>query len=396
MNTYLFVLGRNPEISRSELRFFGKEILYDEEKSLLLATDLQMENPREIPRDPHQLFLDRLGGTIRIAQVLGEYRDLSPLKEKIIENTQAQKPEGKIHLGISVFGGGRDFLKPFLPEIKNLFRDQNRNCRIINLPGKNLDSGKIFGEKLLKKGFEYILWKKNDSYLLAQTVANQNLRNYTLRDRSKNFRDAKMGMLPPKLAQILINLPGPSWEKTIIDPFCGSGTINIESAIMGYETVGSDREKNHVLQSQANFEQMAEKFRYEKNSGTFFPHDALTFPYEKYPSGVIITEGTLGENFEKRPSLSQIEKQSPEILTLWTKIFEKLEKSSIQDLVFCLPFWKNRYENVSLSDRLFQKLASQKSSYHPQTFSNGEKTLLYARPDAYVGREIIWTKRLGK
>lgn len=386
MKSYLFVLGRNPELSRAELLNFCEEVFYDSGKSLFIGENLKFENPRQIPREPEQLFLDRLGGTIRFGEVLGEFQNEEKVQEEILRFAQENKPEGKINLGVSAWGCGPNFLRHFLPEIKNAIREKfDRNCRIVNAPGENLDSGKIFGEKLLRNGFEFLVWKRGNSFLLAHTVANQNLRNYTLRDREKDFRDSKMGMLPPKLAQILINLANPTWEEKIIDPFCGSGTVNIEAAIMGYHTVGADIDAQRTKRSQENFEQMAEKFRYEKTSGEFFPCDVMKFPLAKL-RGIVVAEGILGENFEREPSRARVEENANEVLSLWEKFFALLENSDIRVVSFCLPAWKINGRAVSLSEKLFAKLG--KSSYIPRVLFGEQKTFLYSRPDAFVAREI--------
>lgn len=401
VKSYLFVLGRNPILSRTELKNFCDEILYDENKSLLLAENLKFENPRNLPKTPEQLFLDRLGGTIRFGEVIGEYRSENELIASMLQKVQEDKPEGKVNLGISAWGCGRDFLKHFLPETKNAFRDQlNRNCRIVNAPGENLDSGKIFGEKLLRNGFEFLVWRRSEpgfkdvpnpgSYLLAKTVANQNLRNYTLRDREKDFRDARMGMMPPKLAQIMMNLANPRWDEVVIDPFCGSGTLNIEAAITGFQTIGSDLEEKHVFEARQNFEQMSEKFRYEKMSGEFFGCDATKFPLEK-ASGVIVTEGFLGNVFEKYATPQKIEQEGDLIVRLWEKIISHFEKSTVRTICFCLPIWKYRGRDFYISEKLFAKIGQ--SSYIPSALFEGKYTFLYARPDSFVQREICVLQR---
>ncbi len=389
---YLFVLGRNPELSRAELKNFCDEVLYDKEKSLFIGKNLRFENPRNIPREKEQLFLDRLGGVIRFAEIVGEYSKEKEILNTIIDQVREKIPDGKIHLGVSAWGCGRNFLKTFLPQTKNAIRAQlDRNCRIVNAPNENLDSGKIFGEKLLKKGIEFLVWGRGDSFLLARTVANQNLRNYTIRDYEKKFRDSKMGMLPPKLAQILINLANPDWTQTIIDPFCGSGTVNIEAAIMGYKTIGSDISKDHIREAQENFKQISGTFRYDVQSGEFLSADATTIPFSTYENASIVTEGFLGKNFEDRPSLSEIEKNEREILSLWEKIFLRLEKAKIQRIVFCLPAWRVQQSWHSISSKLFAKI--QKNFYTPGVLFEGKETFLYFRPDAFVAREICVMER---
>ncbi|MCF7831194.1 hypothetical protein K9M41_04355 [Candidatus Gracilibacteria bacterium] len=391
MKKYLFILGRNPLLSRAELRNFCDEILFAEDKSLLIGENLKFQNPRNLPKTPEQLFLDRLGGTIRFGEILGELFNEKELQNEILKQIQSQKPEGKIHLGVSGWDCGKTFLRHFLPELKNAFRTKHdRNCRIVNSPGQNLDSGQIFGGKLLQKGFEFLVWKNKNSWLLAQTVANQNLRNYTLRDREKDFRDPHMGMLPPKLAQILINLANPEANEVVIDPFCGSGTINIEAAICGYQTIGSDLDPKRADLAQKNFSQLAEKFRYEVGSGEFFTSDAAKLPLEKM-KGIIATEGFLGANFGRKLNKEEVRKNSLDIMKLWEKTLSHLEDSNIRVISFCLPVWKIGREEISLAKNLFAKL--DKTSYTPRVLFSQRKTFLYSRPEAFVSREICVLER---
>ena len=391
MKNYLFVLGRNPILSRSELAPFCDEVLFAEDKSLMLAENVKFENPRNLPKSPEQIFLDRLGGTIRMGEVLGEFKNEKEVQEAIVRQVQTDKPEGKVQLGVSAWGCGNTFLRHFLPELKNALRDQHdRNARIVNAPGKNLDSGKIFGEKLLKKGFEFLVWKRKDTFLLAKTSANQNLRNYVLRDREKDFRDARMGMLPPKVAQILLNIANPGWDDVVIDPFCGSGTVNIEAAITGFRTIGSDLDEKRTKKGKENFDQMAEKFRYDLDSGEFFSGDVLTFPLAK-AKGVIVTEGFLGDVFSKHATEQSIASEGRSILRLWEKCIEHFEDSSVHTIVFCLPAWKFKGQTISLSEKLFAKLS--KSSYISSALFGAQKTFLYSRPDSFVIREICVLKK---
>lgn len=70
--------------------------------------------------------------------------------------------------------------------------------------------------------------------------------------RDKNVpspaRDSRVGMLPPKLAQIIVNLAvGQLGRQTedkfrirVLDPFCGTGVILQEALLMGYSVLGTD------------------------------------------------------------------------------------------------------------------------------------------------------------
>ena len=384
---YLLVLGRNFELSRAEANLFCEEIFVDPKQKLMLAQNLRLENPRNIPRDENQLFLDRLGGTIRMGKVLGEFGSKEEIVQEIFTHTKRETPEDKrCKLGISVFGTGDDFLRSVIGKTRGIFEKNEISIRIENVGQKSLTSGQLFERKILKKGFEFIIWQNGNTFLLASTIANQNLRNYVLRDRSKTFRDAKMGMLPPKLAQILINIADPKEGETIIDPFCGSGTINSEAAIMGYKTVGSDLVEKNIKGSIENFAFLSEKFRYDNAGGEFFKSNAIEFPWEKYPNAIMATEGWLGHNFTNRPTKEEILRNSYLVIDMWNDVFQNMKGNGPRKIALCLPAWLYEKQYVSFHEKIFAKIS--KTGYTPLALFGDKKTFLYAREGAFVAREI--------
>ncbi len=58
--------------------------------------------------------------------------------------------------------------------------------------------------------------------------------------------------LHPKLARAMINLAGN--QKTILDPFCGSGGILIEATLMNLKTTGSDIEQAMINRAKINLD----------------------------------------------------------------------------------------------------------------------------------------------
>ena len=393
MKTYLLVLGRHPQLSRAELRGKADEIFYDEEKNLLLAENLQFINPRELPRGEEQLFIDQLGGTIRMAEVVGEYFDKTKLQQAIWQRIEEAE---KFKCGFSVFGAGNKLLSDLIFGTKDHFK----RIRVENYNQENLSSGQIFQRRILQKGHEFIVWKRGESYLLCETVANQNLRNYELRDRKKDFRDAKMGMLPPKLAQILLNLATANSETglqikaetgdrspVVLDPFCGSGTVNIEAAIAGFSTMGSDLNERFVGKAQENFEQMSEKFRYEKDSGSFRTINAKHCLDETKTPVVVATEGWLGENFEARPDRETIHKNAGEVLDLWRQVLNHVAEHKVERLAVCLPAWNRAGSKQTVSEKFL--LHAKGLGYQPILFADGKPTTFYEREDAFVAREIV-------
>jgi hypothetical protein len=326
-----------------------------------------------------------------MAKVVGEFKSKKQLVESIFENSEPSTNSSNVKIGVSAFQTGNSFLPEFLKMIKNHFSAKKVAIRLENSGGQNMTSGQIFDRKLLKKGAEFIVWQRGNSFLLCKTMANQNLRNYVLRDRRKPFSDSKMGMLPPKLAQILINLSNPEFSAKIVDPFCGSGTICTEAAVMGFKTVGSDLNEEFLAGAKKNFYFFAEKFRYEKNKGDFFVSNISSFPWGKYADKILVTEGWLGENFDRSPDMDRIEKEAVKVIKMWVRAFSNMEKDGPRKIVMCLPCWNFRGKNISISKKLFAKIS--KSSYNPLALFANKETFIYKRDNAFVAREICVLER---
>jgi len=389
---YLFLLGRNFDLSRAELSQHAIILEEDRDQGLVFAESLNYQNPRDLPKEPNQLFLDRLGGTIRFAEVLAEDLDLPSLAQKcwsIMEGSRKRK------VGFTVFSEKpKPILAQLIKETKAYGMSMDFNWRVENHQGKNLNSGQIFERRFLQKGIEFVCYQRADqSWVLAQTVANQNLRNYDLRDRKKPWRDPKMGMLPPRLAQILVNLALGTLSKSVqvIDPFCGSGTIPAEAAILGLKTQGSDLNPYFVEGSQANFEFLSQKFRFDLDQGSFRASDVRDLDWGNL-SGVVATEGWLGENFEKRPSRNTIEKNAKTVAALWKEIFMKLKDSPIEGLAFCTPAWNFHGQKISISADVLKY--AQENGFQSQKVFDGRDSFIYEREGAFVGREINVVKKV--
>jgi 2-polyprenyl-3-methyl-5-hydroxy-6-metoxy-1,4-benzoquinol methylase len=97
----------------------------------------------------------------------------------------------------------------------------------------------------------------------------QDIEAYGARDQARPARDARVGMLPPKLAQTIINLAAgrpetrmdKHWDSAdglgrfmVLDPFCGTGVILQEALLMGYSVYGSDIEPRMAEYTKKNLQ----------------------------------------------------------------------------------------------------------------------------------------------
>ncbi|MEM2873833.1 MAG: DNA methyltransferase [Candidatus Nanoarchaeia archaeon] len=58
--------------------------------------------------------------------------------------------------------------------------------------------------------------------------------------------------LKPKLARLLVNLSRAKKNQTLLDPFCGTGSVLIEAAILGCKPIGTDIDAEMVKGSKTN------------------------------------------------------------------------------------------------------------------------------------------------
>ena len=217
---FLMVLGREPKISLAEL-----EAVFSASKVKQIAPNLAIVTA-------HSVQLDRLGGSLKAAQIIDE-----PIQDYL-----SALPEGKITLGISDYSTHANPRKTWelALKYKNMLKRHGRNVRLVP-NGKNavLPSATSHHNQLGEKT-NHIEIVKYSKYT-AISIGTQNITSYSKRDFNRPARDAFVGMLPPKLAQILINLATNGAKTgTVLDPFCGTGVILQESVLMGLSAYGTD------------------------------------------------------------------------------------------------------------------------------------------------------------
>ena len=62
-----------------------------------------------------------------------------------------------------------------------------------------------------------------------------------------------------RLARVFLNLSGVSKGRTVLDPFCGSGTILSEALLVGANCIGVDRNPGRIENARKNLEWLSSK-----------------------------------------------------------------------------------------------------------------------------------------
>ena len=273
---YLAVLGRLPKLSLAELMSLYEDV---EQKGAELATFESVEKPE----------LKRLGGTLKLAEEL-------PEGFNYLIDALADLPEGKITLGVSDYRrktSARRAQGEAL-KIKKILQRRGRSVRVLENKAAILSTATSHHNQLAEK--------KNHVEIIMTDFGNfnligvQNISEYAKRDQARPARDAKVGMLPPKLAQILINLAGMLPEKSLVlDPFCGTGVVLQEAYLMGYRPYGTDLAERMVDYTKRNLDWIGCK-DYKVEAG-----DATTFKWSE-KADAVVAEAFLGQPMSQPPA----------------------------------------------------------------------------------------------
>ncbi|MDB5165417.1 MAG: hypothetical protein JWM00_307 [Candidatus Saccharibacteria bacterium] len=380
---YIAILGRQPALGIAELeRVHGSDsVEFFSPTSATITTD--------------EFSIARLGGTLKagrvVAELSGDWRQVS---QKIITQYADawSKYDGKITLGISVYGldvTPREVQRTGIV-LKQRLKGSSASLRLIPNAEAELSSATSHHNKLGlsdNKVELLIVRGKGGKVIVAESIGAQNITAYAKRDQERPKRDAFVGMLPPKLAQIMINLSAAPEHSRILDPFCGTGVILQEAALMGYPVYGTDLSEKMVDYSKVNLEWLANSHHISVTS-TIQPGDAMTAVWQQ-PIDAVVAETYLGQPFSAPPStskLGEVRRNCDHILSSFLKNVGTQIKSGTP-LCLAIPAWKDAngtFTHLSLVDKLGNL------DYERVAFKNvSPLDLLYYREDQIVARELL-------
>ncbi len=363
MSTYIFILGKDPGLSTAEL-----EARYYSMKGVIKNETFVMA---DLGRPLDQAEFNQLGGQIKAGEVFAKVEKRS-LVSSIADRMADGHESGKLNYGINVYGWSEKNLRSLLLDLKKEFKKRGIGSRFANQQFKNISTAQSKG----LNGPEIIIAKHGNDFYLAEVIAVQDIDAYSKRDYKKPFRSMKVGMLPPKLAQIMINLAGDS--KTIWDPFCGGGVLVMEGLLMGRDILGSDINAETLKGAQKNVSWLRDEFG-PKAKADLFEHDA-TKPISGKRFDAIVCEGYLGPPQVRLRSRGELEPVLSELTELYTSFFKTLQQSGFRGpLVIGLPFFRTKQGDLRLA-----KVISRAEELGYQK----ELNLKYARDDQLVGRDI--------
>lgn len=315
---YYFFLGNTPDLSLLELK-----TLYPGKFDLVTASIASYDAEIDLT------LLSRLGGTRKVAKSLAtvELKDLTP---KLIELIASDKASAQ---GGSAVGGKNIALTDYadLGLERSVFHTiksgVERSIRFVSMETTEHELLMLSHQHVS----EFNLLPSGDALIIAKTVWIYDAEDWVSRDRNKPYRDIKRGMLPPKVARIMVNLAtrGNS-GLTLADPFCGTGTVLSEAMMVGCHVVGSDTNPEAITGTKSNLEWLKSSPNSLLKSLTYhlYELDATHFSEQVEKVDCIATEPYMGPLLDERnpSSLDKIKNIARGLDKLYRGAFKSFAK----------------------------------------------------------------------
>lgn len=384
----LYILGRQADIGIAELEsLLGPDSI----KPINKIGVLSVKAVDYIP-------FPRIGGSTRVCKLLTTlpYTDWNKLEQYLIAAAPLflqYLPEGKLHIGVSVYGlrVSAKQINASALKVKKVIREAGKSVRIVPNNAQELNAAQVLHNKLTSpNGWELVLVRDGNQTHLAQTTAIQDIDAYAARDQARPKRDAKVGMLPPKLAQIIINLASRGnnrYGAVVLDPFCGTGVVLQEAGLMGFNVYGTDIDERMVNYSKANIDWLATRFQHPPFESHIETADAMQAKWDK-PFDFVAAETFLGRPLSAHQDESTLDKIISDCDYIHRKFLTNLASQTKPGFRMCIavPAWKTRsgFKHLKMLDSL------EKLGYTRQSFAHADNNqLIYHREGQFVGRELV-------
>ena len=343
---------------------------------------------------------NRLGGIIKLGDVLFKANVANMTMKSLAEFTLSQHQAGKILFGFTVYGGTqtqRMRIEKLALPFKRLLQEGGFPVRWVTGKEGSLSPAAVDKLNLTQEGYDFVFGIVDNDVYIGRTTHVQDATAWSNRDYGRPFRDARTGMLPPKLARMMVNLAcetQPLQDLTLLDPFCGGGTVLMEAGLMGVRyCIGSDIDARQVGGSEQNLDWLIAEGLLDaeaKKEMRHFVSPAQTIDEHVSPASVdvIVTEGYLGHPLQGNEPQSFLNRQKKEVEDLWEDTLRTCAKLQApgKRIVCIWPSYvtEQAVTEIDITDRL-SHLGYKKVNHTP---------LIYGRAEQHVKRQVVILERV--
>jgi tRNA G10 N-methylase Trm11 len=312
---YLFILGRNPELSIQEIKSFlkreGNSIL--EEKIVKNGLLLELSKPLDAGS------VDLLGGVLEIGIVMCNLKDIN--RKDIYMGTA-----NKFNYVVWDFSDKTEKVSEYLKTRFHSERLKTTEKRFTGfVRGQDDEYTRKPSSNLITE--EFFVFDD----MFGKITQKCNYKEIERRDMEKPVRRENLS-ISPRLAKVMINLSEVKDNGILLDPFCGIGVILMESLNMGIRAIGVDKDKEAISGARKNIEWL----KFTEGKYKLINDDSSRVVIGSMD--VLVSEPDFGATLKKIPSRKEAESMIKQFEILMINVLNNLKKSVVGRFVFSSPF----------------------------------------------------------
>ena len=298
MEKYIFILGRDPELSILELKSYlkSREIkhnILESTKEILLI---------ELPALDFKKMIKDLGGIVKIGKT--NFKHFYDGSNKNI-----------------LYGINNYSYKQI--DIRDKFEEEGVKA-YLNAKGR------ISPSKSLNLDEEFIIFKNH----IAKVVAVFNPKDYKKRDKRPHLDPLRVSSI--RLSKILINLSGAKEGSLLLDPFCGLGTILQEALLMNIDVIGIEKDKVIANKCKENLEWI------KKKGWEVIDGDSESLSRYIKQADCVATEPYLGPFLKNYPSEENAKRTARFLEEIYTNVLRQLKKVVKGRIAIITPWFRTK------------------------------------------------------
>lgn len=366
---YLFILGRNIELSVAEVKAFFRKNNFAFKEAGLAENGFLVETNKDIPDDS----IDKLGGVVSIGKVLAEGK-AKHISEELDKQTLYFGEENKMNYVIFDFDSKESDDISFY--LKQRFKKEKLKATEKKFTGSIRLQDKRFVPNVASKNIDeqYFIFQNSFGRILQKS----NYEKIEERDMKKPVRRNELS-ISPRLAKIMINLAEVKSGETLLDPFCGIGVILEEALLQNIHPIGIDKDKKAVASARENLRW----FGFKETDYRLMIEDSSTAKPNFKVNG-IATEPDLGELLKGTPSKEKATSIVRGFERLMVNVLKNLKINVDGKIVFTAPLISTGKERISCNFESISERTGLKITEGP---------IHEFREDSIVGRDIVVMRR---
>ncbi|NOY15080.1 MAG: hypothetical protein GXP43_02575 [bacterium] len=262
---------------------------------ILHFSNFIIETDQPIPA----VTINRLGGTVWTAEQIDTAHTADAIPRLI--QTHFKKLADPSIKKFGIFAYANDHYQPDLSQQLTQQLKQTIKLSYINLKRPRLNS------RQLKHTLVFIIVHLKNTFYLLKLTWYYPWEAYMRKDKHKPFVQPAEGMVPHKIARIMVNLSlnqPPNLYLTdqyLLDPFAGSGTILIEALDLGLSVIGIEKHPTSFAGLKQNIDHFISHHNLT-NKAILYPGDStkLNKIIEEKTIIAVATEPYLGPSFRTK------------------------------------------------------------------------------------------------